>query len=59
MQYRKDKKGQDISLLGYGCMRFTRRGGGIDLEKAEREVTAVCASPARAGASTWTKRSSR
>ena len=35
MQYRKDKKGQDISLLGYGCMRFTRKGGSIDLDKAE------------------------
>ena len=41
MQYRKDKKGRDISLLGYGCMRFTRKGGGTDLDKAEREVTAA------------------
>lgn len=41
MQYRKDKKGRDISLLGYGCMRFTRKGGGIDLDKAEREVMAA------------------
>ena len=41
MQYRKDKKGKDISLLGYGCMRFTRKGSGIDLDKAEREVTAA------------------
>ncbi len=38
MQYRKDKKGNDISLLGYGCMRFTRKGNGIDINKAEREV---------------------
>lgn len=22
MQYRKDRKGNDISLLGFGCMRF-------------------------------------
>ena len=41
MQYRKDKKGNKISLLGYGCMRFTRKGGGIDLDKAEREVMAA------------------
>ena len=41
MQYRKDKKGNEISLLGYGCMRFTRKGGGIDLDKAEREVMAA------------------
>lgn len=38
MQYRRDKKGREISLLGYGCMRFTRKGGGIDLDKAEREL---------------------
>lgn len=38
MQYRKDKKGNDISLLGYGCMRFAKKGGGIDLDKAEKEV---------------------
>lgn len=38
MQYRKDKKGDDISLLGYGCMRFTRKGTSIDLDKAEAEV---------------------
>lgn len=41
MQYRKDKKGRDISLLGYGCMRFTRKGGGIDVDKAEQEVMAA------------------
>ena len=38
MQYRKNKSGEDISLLGYGCMRFTRKGGGIDLNKAEKEL---------------------
>ncbi len=38
MQYRKDKYGKDISILGYGCMRFSRKGIGIDLEKAEQEV---------------------
>lgn len=41
MQYRKDKKGSALSLLGYGCMRFTRKGGSIDLDKAEREVLAA------------------
>lgn len=41
MQYRKDKKGNDISLLGFGCMRFTRKGASIDLEKAEKEVMAA------------------
>lgn len=38
MQYRKDKTGVPISLLGYGCMRFTKKGTGIDLDKAEREI---------------------
>ena len=38
MQYREDKYGQKISLLGYGCMRFTRKGTAIDIDKAEQEV---------------------
>ena len=38
MQYRKDKYGNRISMLGYGCMRFTKKGTGIDLDKAEREI---------------------
>ena len=38
MQYRKNRNGQDISLLGYGCMRFSSKGTGIDVDKAEREI---------------------
>ena len=38
MQYRKDRYGHELSALGYGCMRFTRKAGGIDLPKAEREI---------------------
>ena len=38
MQYRKDKKGNQLSILGYGCMRFTKNGSSIDLEKAEQEL---------------------
>lgn len=41
MQYRKDKRGNDISVLGYGCMRFTKKGNSIDLDKAEKEVMAA------------------
>ena len=41
MQYRKDKGGQELSVLGFGCMRFTRNGGTIDLEKAEKEIMAA------------------
>ncbi len=38
MQYRKNKSGEDISILGYGCMRFSKKGNAIDLDKAEKEV---------------------
>ena len=38
MKYRTDKYGNKISILGYGCMRFTQRAGKIDLEKAEKEI---------------------
>lgn len=38
MNYRKDKYGNDISILGYGCMRFSRTAGKIDIEKAEKEI---------------------
>ena len=41
MRYRKDKYGNPISQLGYGCMRFTRSGGAIDYAKAERELLAA------------------
>lgn len=38
MQYRLDKYGNKISVLGYGCMRFTQKAGKIDVPKAEREI---------------------
>ena len=41
MQYRKNRYGETLSLLGYGCMRLTRKGGSIDLEKAESEIMAA------------------
>ena len=41
MQYRKDKTGKDLSVLGFGCMRFTKKGGGIDLDKAQQEILAA------------------
>lgn len=34
MQYRNDRYGNKISVLGYGCMRFSQKGGKIDIEKA-------------------------
>jgi len=43
MQYRKDRSDTDISILGYGCMRFTRKNGVIDTDKAEKEIMAAIA----------------
>ena len=41
MQYRYDRRGEALSILGFGCMRFSRKGGSIDLEEAEREIMAA------------------
>lgn len=38
MKYRLDRYGNQISQLGYGCLRFTKKGNSIDYEKAEKEV---------------------
>ncbi len=38
MQYRRDRHGNELSILGYGCMRFSKKGAGIDIEKTEREL---------------------
>lgn len=41
MQYREDKYGNKISVLGFGCMRFTQKAGRIEFGKAEKEVMAA------------------
>ena len=41
MQYRSDKYGTELSMLGFGCMRFTKKGNAIDLDKAEKEIMAA------------------
>ncbi len=41
MQYRNDKHGKPLSILGYGCMRFTKNGNNIDIAKAEQEIMAA------------------
>ena len=38
MQYRNDRGGNPISTLGFGCMRFERKGSGIDFDKAEAQL---------------------
>ena len=38
MQYRKDRYGNDLSILGFGCMRFTRKMGMIDMAAAEAQI---------------------
>lgn len=38
MQYRKDKYNNELSVLGYGCMRFPRKNGKIDMEIAEKLI---------------------
>lgn len=37
MQYRNDKYGNPISVLGYGCMRFSQKVG-VDIKKTETEI---------------------
>ena len=41
MQYRSDRYGNDISVLGFGCMRFRRSGAGIDYAPAEAQILAA------------------
>ena len=38
MEYRLDKYNNKVSILGYGCMRFTQKAGKIDIKKAEQEI---------------------
>lgn len=39
MQYRKNNRNGDmLSVLGYGCMRFTKNGNVIDQDKANKEM---------------------
>ena len=38
MQYRKDRYGNELSALGFGCMRFQKKNGKIDMDEAEKEI---------------------
>lgn len=41
MNYRFDKYNNQISLLGFGCMRFQKTMGKIDIAKAEQQIMAA------------------
>ena len=38
MIYRKDRYGKELSVLGYGCMRFPRKHGKIHMEITEKLI---------------------
>lgn len=38
MQTRGDRLGRQVSVLGFGCMRFPRKGNAIDMEETEKEI---------------------
>lgn len=38
MNYRNDKYGRPLSILGYGCMRFPRKQGKIEMAETERLI---------------------
>ena len=38
MNYRKDKYGNELSILGFGCMRFRRKAAQIDMDEMEKEL---------------------
>lgn len=38
MNYRNNNGNNDLSILGFGCMRFPKKGNSIDLEETEREI---------------------
>lgn len=43
MQYRSDKYGNQLSILGYGCMRFPQKKGKIDMVLTEMQMMAAIA----------------
>ena len=38
MNYRADKYGNSLSILGFGCLRFPQKLGRIDMEETERQI---------------------
>ena len=38
MQYRLDKYGIELSVLGFGCLRFPQKKGRIDMEATRKQI---------------------
>ncbi|MBQ8354575.1 MAG: aldo/keto reductase [Oscillospiraceae bacterium] len=38
MQYRLDKYGNELSVLGFGCLRFPQKNGKIDMEATRAQI---------------------
>ena len=38
MNYRNDKYGTPLSILGFGCLRFQKNGSRIDMEATEQQI---------------------
>ena len=38
MQYRHDKSGNELSVLGFGCLRFPQKNGKIDLDATRAQI---------------------
>ena len=38
MQYRLDKYGNELSVLGFGCLRFPQKNGKIDMEATRGQI---------------------
>lgn len=38
MNYRNNNGNNDLSILGFGCMRFPKKGNSYDMEEIEREI---------------------
>lgn len=38
MNYRDNNQGEKLSILGFGCMRFPKKGNRIDMEETEKEI---------------------
>ena len=45
MNYRLDRYGNKISLLGFGCMRLPQTAGIINKAEAEKQIMAAKCSP--------------